>query len=311
MLRLLIIFTLLFSTAQADTLSVLKKVPQKYDYCFKVDVNKLLKVEKLRSMMDENDGFTKLEKTLKDKLGLAIDDVSSVYICGDSRQYYNLRDIKNIDIDSAFIVEFNKDIDLVKIEKEFPEIFKTKYEMNGVQCVQVASKEMKNAQAAFVSPRTVYVCPDYSLSEMLETKPTTSILANKMIVNLLKNNGFGGIFSIVHAGELLKVPAMTPWLKDYRGGTINVYYDAYGLKVEFSTNYASLESVKNASLMTSMGLNLLDVKPELKELKELVKFQVHDNNLYIDFEVSTMMLEKLKKMAEKQIMGRRNRGQKK
>lgn len=305
MFRFLLVFSLLISASYADTLSVLKKVPKKYDYCFKVDVAKLLKVEKLRGMMDKNDNFKKVEKTLEDKLGLSIEDVNSVYICGDTTQYYNLRDIRNIDIDSAFIIEFNKDIDLVKIEKEFPAIFKTKYEMHGVQCVQVASKEMKNAQAAFVSPRTVYVCPDYSLNEMLETKPTTSILANKVIVNLLKNNGFGGIFSIVHAGEILKVPAMTPWLKDYRGGTINVYYDTYGLKVEFSTNYASLESVKNASLMTSMGLNLLDMKPELKELKELVKFQVHDNNLYIDFEVSTAMLEKLQKMAEKQMNFRR------
>ena len=86
----------MFSAGYADTLTVLKKVPQKYDYCFKVDVNKLLKVEKLRDMMDENDGFTKLEKTLKDKLGLEIEDVSTVYICGDSSQYYNLRNIKNM-----------------------------------------------------------------------------------------------------------------------------------------------------------------------------------------------------------------------
>ena len=307
MFRLIIITALFFSVSYADTLTILKKVPQKYDYCFKVDVSKLLRVEKLKEMMDKNDGFKKLEKTLKDKLGIAIDDVSAVYICGDSRQYYDLRNIKNVDIDSAFIVEFNKDLDLAKIESEFPEIFKTKYKMNGVQCVQVASKEMKNAQAAFVSPKTVYVCPDYSLNEMLETKPKTSILMNKMIVNQLKNNGFGGIFSIVHAGELMKVPDLTPWLKDYRGGTINVYYDEYGLKVEFSTSYSTLESVKNASLMTSMGLNLLDMKPELKELKELVKFQVHDNNLYIDFEVSTAMLEKLKNMAEKSIGMRRGR----
>lgn len=305
MFRFLLVFSFFISASYADTLSILKKVPQKYDYCFKVDVNKLLKVEKLRTMIDDNDSFKKLETTLKNKLGLEIGDVSSVYICGNSSQYYNLKDINNTNIDTAFIVEFNKDLDLAKIEKEFPEIFKTKYELNGVKCVQVASKEMKNAQAAFVSPKTVYVCPDYSLNEMLETEPKTSILANKMIVNLLKNNGFGGIFSIVHAGEILKVPAMTPWLKDYRGGTINIYYDAYGLKVEFSTNYSSLESVKNASLMTSMGLNFLDMKPELKELKELVKFQVHDNNLYIDFEISTMMLEKLKGMAEKQMNFRR------
>jgi len=305
MKKLFILITFLMFSANADTLSILKKVPAKYDYCFKVDVSKLLKVEKLRTMMDKNDGFSKLEKTLNDKLGLKIDDVSSVYICGDSRQYYNLRDIENTDIDSAFIVEFNIDLDLTKIEKEFPEIFKTSYEMNGVKCVRVGNKDMKNAQAAFVSPRTVYVCPDYSLSDMLETQPKTSILSNKMIVSQLKNNGFGGIFSIVHAGEILKVPAMTPWLKDYRGGTINVYYDTYGLKVEFSTSYATLESVKNASLMTSMGLNLLDMKPELKELKELVKFQVHDNNLYVDFEVSTAMLEKLKGMAEKQLNFRR------
>ena len=303
-MKILISLILLISFAQADTLSILKKVPKKYDYCFKVDVNKMLKVEKLKVMMDKNDGFKKMQKTLKDKLGITIEDVKSVYICGNSRQYYDLRNISKVDIDSAFIVEFNKELDLAKIEKEFPEIFKTKYERNGVQCVQVASKEMKNAQAAFVSPKTVYVCPDYSLNEMLDTKPKTSILANKLIVNQLKNNGFGGIFSIVHAGELLKVPAMTPWLKDYRGGTINVYYDEYGLKVEFSTNYSTIESVKNASLMTSMGLNLLDMKPELKELKDLVKFQVHDKNLYIDFEVSTAMLEKLQGMAEKTIKGR-------
>lgn len=307
LLLLLITFTL--TSLKADTLSVLKKVPEKYDYCFKVDVNKLLKVEKLKTMMDKNENFSKLEKTLKDKLGLELKDVGSVYICGDSRQYYDLRNIKNIDVDSAFIVEFNKDLDLAKIEKEFPDIFKTSYEMKGIKCVQIASKEMKNAQAAFVNSKTVYVCPDYSLSDLLDTKPTTSILANKMIVNQLKNNGFGGIFSIVHAGEILKVPAITPWLKDYRGGTINVYNDAYGLKIELSTSYATLESVKNASLMTSMGLNLLDMKPELKELKELVKFQVHENNLYVDFEVSTAMLEKLKNMAEKSIMGRRGNNQ--
>lgn len=306
---LILLMTFTLTSLKADTLSVLKKVPEKYDYCFKVDVNKLLKVEKLKTMMDKNENFSKLEKTLKDKLGLELKDVGSVYICGDSRQYYDLRNIKNIDVDSAFIVEFNKDLDLAKIEKEFPEIFKTSYEMKGVKCVKIASKEMKNAQAAFVNSKTVYVCPDYSLSDLLDTKPTTSILANKMIVNQLKNNGFGGIFSIVHAGEILKVPAITPWLKDYRGGTINVYYDAYGLKVELSTSYATLESVKNASLMTSMGLNLLDMKPELKELKELVKFQVHDNNLYVDFEVSTAMLEKLKNMAEKSIMGRRGNKQ--
>ena len=301
-MKVLLALFLTIGFVQADTLSVLKKVPQKYDYCFKVDVNKLMKVEKLKTMMDKNDGFKKMQTTLKEKLGIAVEDVKSVYICGNSRQFYDLKNIQNIDIDSAFIVEFNKDLDLAKIEKEFPEIFKTKYEMNGVQCVQVASKEMKNAQAAFVSSTTVYVCPDYSLNDMLATKPSTSILANEMITDQLKNNGFGGIFSVVHAGELLKVPAMTPWLKDYRGGTINVYYDDYGLKIEFSTNYATLESVKNASLMTSMGLNLLDMKPELKELKELVKFKVHDKSLYIDFEISTAMLEKLQGMAE-QTMG--------
>lgn len=301
-MKVLLALFLIIGFVQADTLSVLKKVPQKYDYCFKVDVNKLMKVEKLKTMMDKNDGFKKMQTTLKEKLGIAVEDVKSVYICGNSRQFYDLKNIQNIDIDSAFIVEFNKDLDLAKIEKEFPEIFKTKYEMNGVQCVQVASKEMKNAQAAFVSSTTVYVCPDYSLNDMLATKPSTSILANEMITDQLKNNGFGGIFSVVHAGELLKVPAMTPWLKDYRGGTINVYYDDYGLKIEFSTNYATLESVKNASLMTSMGLNLLDMKPELKELKELVKFKVHDKSLYIDFEISTAMLEKLQGMAE-QTMG--------
>ena len=298
-MRILLTLLLLIGFAQAETVSILKKVPKKYDYCFKIDVNKMMKVEKLKTLMDKNDGYKKMQTTLKDKLGLTVEDVKSVYMCGNSRQYYDLKNIAEIDIDSAFIIEFNKDLDLAKLEKEFPAIFKTKYESNGVQCVQVGSKEMKNAQAAFVSPRTVYVCPDYSLNEMLETKPATSILANKLIVEQLKNNGFGGVFSLVHAGELMKVPAMTPWLKDYRGGTINVYYDDYGLKVEFSTNYATLESVKNASLMTSMGLNLLDMKPELKELKELVKFKVNDKSLYIDFEISTAMLEKLQGMAEK------------
>ena len=57
--------------------------------------------------------------------------------------------------------------------------------------------------------------------------------------------------------------------------------------------------------MTSMGLILLDMKPELKELKELVKFKVNDKSLYIDFEISTAMLEKLQGMAEKSMGIRR------
>ncbi len=302
-MRIILLALFFVGFAQADTLTILKKVPKKYDYCFKVDINKMMKVDKLKAMMDKSDEYKDIQKTLKDKIGLDVADVKSIYMCGNSRQYYELKRLGEIDIDSAIIIEFNKELNLSKLEKEFPEIFKTKYERSGVQCVKLATEEMKNAQAAFVSPTTVYICPDYSLNDMLSTKPSTSILSNKLITDQLKNNGFGGVFSIVHAGELLKVPDMTPWLKDYRGGTINVYYGDYGLKIEFSTNYATLESVKNASLMTSMGLNFLDMKPELKELKELIKFKVKEKSLYIDIEISTVMLEKLQKMAERSVQG--------
>ena len=90
---------------------------------------------------------------------------------------------------------------------------------------------------------------------------------------------------------------MAPWLSDYRGGTFNLYYDeSKGLDVELSTNYKTIESVKNASIMVGMGLNFLDMKPELKEFKELVKFRVLENNLYIDFNVSPTMMKKMEKM---------------
>ena len=294
--------------AQADLKDVFTKIPQKFDVVMKLDLQKLLMVKQISDKIVNNTQYKEMQKSLKEKLNLTDKDILSVYLCGNTKQYYNLsyKDMQSTLFDSLVIVELAKELDFEDVKKQLPKNAKVKI-INGINCIAVENKQMRNPHAAFITPKMIMICPDYGLKALLPLKPENSILKNTKIVEMLKENGFGGIVSIVHAGTLQKVPPMAPWLSDYRGGTFNLYYDeSKGLDVELSTNYKTIESVKNASIMVGMGLNFLDMKPELKEFKELVKFRVLENNLYIDFNVSPTMMKKMEKM----VNSRRERFQK-
>jgi hypothetical protein len=294
--------------AQADLKEILKKIPKKYDTVFKMDIQKILGVESINKRIIDNPQFKEMQKNLKDKLNLSEKDILSVYMCGNSTQFYNMKDFQNIKFDSLIIIELAKALDFEAVKKEIPAAFAKVKEVNGIQCISIKNEQMRNPQAAFITPKMIMICPDYCLKETLTLKPENSILTNKKIVEMLTENGFGGIISVVHAAVLQKIPPMTPWLKDYRGGTFNIFFeDSKGLDVEMSTNYSTIESVKSASLMVGFGLNFLDMKPELKELKELVKFRVHENNLFIDFHLSPVMMKKMEKMVKDGISDRTER----
>jgi hypothetical protein len=303
-----IICLLLISFAfasQADLKDVLKKIPKKYDTVFKVDVQKVLGVESINKKIVDDPKFKEMQKNLKDKLNLTEKDILSVYMCGNSTQFYDLKGLQDINFDSLIFIELAKPLDFEAVKKELPAAFAKVKEVNGIKCISIENKQMRNPQAAFVTPKMIMICPDYCLQETLTMKPENSILTNKKIVEMLTENGFGGIVSIVHAAVLQKVPPVAPWLKDYRGGIFNIFFEkSSGLDVELSTNFSTVDSVKSASLMVGVGLNFLDMKPELKEFKDLVKFRVHENNLFIDFNLSPEMLKKMENMVANGISDR-------
>jgi len=290
--------------AQADLKDVFTKIPHKFDVVMKLDLQKLLKVKKISEKIVDNDQYKKMQKTLQEKLNLTDKDILSVYMCLNTKQYYNInfQDLEKTLFDSLIIVELAKELEFDKVKAELPEQFTKIKVINGINCIAIENKQMRNPHAAFITPKMIMISPDYGLKDLLALKPENSILKNAKIVEMLKENGFGGIVSMVHAGTLQKVPAMTPWLSDYRGAALNMYYDeSKGLDVELSTNYKTIESVKSASIMVGMGLGFLDMKPELKEFKELIKFRVLENNLYIDFKVSPTMIKKMEDMANARI----------
>ncbi len=298
MKKLLLILLSTFTLASnAEVKDVFRKVPKRFDIVMRLDVKQLLQVEKLKEKLIENKAFQEIKEKLAEKTGLSEKDLLSITFCANSKQYYNIKDFRDINFDSLMMIELAKPLDLEAVIKELPSNAAKIKEVHGIKCISIENKQMRNPQAAFITPKLIAICPQYCLEEVLTVSDETCIFQNKMIIEMLKENGFGGLFSVVHAGQLQKVPSLTPWLKQYIGGSFNMYYEeSNGIDIEFTTTYDSVQAVKSASLMIGMGMNFLEMKPELKQFKELIKFRVHERSLLVDFNISQEMILKFEKM---------------
>ncbi|MCM8534598.1 MAG: hypothetical protein NE334_01540 [Lentisphaeraceae bacterium] len=296
----------------ADTKDILKRIPADYDYVLCVRFPELFKNEKLKRRIDENKQFIEAKKNVEEKLGLKEEDLLSFYIAGVAAQYQGLNkmsDLNSKKLETAAFMELGKDLNLDDLEKQFPQAFTGRQTVNGVTCIEFKADNMDQARLAFISPRTLMVCPQNQLAELTKLTIDQSMLANRSAERLLTTNGFGGILSFVHWGEIGEVHPMTPWMKNYSGGTVNIYYEeAKGLDVELTMSFNDLTSVKSASLLLGMGMSFLDMKPELSQLKQLIDFKAYDKNLMIDVKISSGMLTQLESMVKN--IGKRPRGNK-
>ena len=287
----------------ADDKDILKRVPRDFNFFVKLDIEKLLNIDQLKKSVLENKQFEEMRKSLQEKLALEVEDIEAFYICGNSDQFFEMAEKgfasqRGEFAVSAFVV-LKEDLDLQKIRKQFPDEFTAMKEINGIKCI--GFKEEQNPHVAFLAERLVMACPQKVLQKMLTTTPQSCILKRKQVVDQLMKNGLGGVCSIFHNGEVLLVPAQFPWLKQYNGASLNVYYDEKsGIDVELSVGFNELSAAKNASIMVNLGLGFLEIKPELKRFKDMIAFRSHKSDLLLDVKAPQEVMLSLKSEFEAQ-----------
>jgi hypothetical protein len=306
--RTLSLITVLFYLSiglVAESKDILQKIPADYDYVFCLRFSKLFANDAIMKKMNSNKELVAARKKLEEKIGLKQEDLQSIYVAGVAAQYQKIKSIKSVDkLDTVIFVELTKELNVEKLQESFSQTFSGSKTVNGVRCVQFNAGSMKDAYLAFLSPKLLMLCPDKNLLELVNITKEDSMLANPQAERLLRTNGFGGILSLVHWGQIGEVHPMTPWMKNYTGGTINLYYEeAKDLELECTLTFNDLASVKSASLLIGMGLSFLDFKPELAQFKQLIDFKVYEKNLLVDVKVSTGMFANIENLFKK--MGRR------
>ena len=184
---LLILISIFTLGASAEIKDVFRKVPKRFDMVMRLDVKQLMQVEKLKEKIVENDAFKEIKEKLKEKTGLSEKDLLSITMCGNSKQFYNLRDFQNINFDSLIFIELAKPLDFEAVLKELPSNTAKVKEVHGVKCISIENKQMRNPQAAFITPTLIAVCPEYCLEEVLTVSDETCIFQNKMIIEMCRS----------------------------------------------------------------------------------------------------------------------------
>lgn len=306
---LFVLSSLCFS--HAGMKDVLSRIPAHYDYVLAVRFPEMLKNEKLSQKIFEDKQFLKFQQEIKDKIGLESKDLLSLYMGGVAAQYQRMkswRELSKAQYDTAVFVELSKPMDLAFVKKQFPEAFAGEKIVNGVTCVQFKDEKMKNAYLAFLKPDLFMITADHQLPELTKLSVEKSVLADERARRLLTTNGFGGVLSFVHWGKIGEVHPMTPWMKDYNGGSFNLYFEEnQDISAECTMTFNKLESVKGASLLVNMGMSFLDFKPEFAQLKRLIDFKVYDKNLLIDVKVTETSWNMITKAFDDMKMSRRPR----
>jgi len=297
MKKILFILLLCALSLYADDKDILKRMPKDFDFVVKLNIEKLLLVKDLQQSMLKSDEFKDMQKKLKDKLGLTENDIESCYISGSSLPLFEMAengkwspDADNIE--TGIFVKLKKKVDFVQLKKEFPHVFSDIKEVEGFKCIKI--NERQNPHVAFLEEKLIMVCPERILKKMLTTKAESSLLMKQDVVNQLMKNGFGGVFSMFHCGEFSIVPKQTPWLKDYNGASINVFYDEKkGVDVELTVGFDKLSSAKNASLLINFGMGFMEMEPQLKQFKQMIKFRSYKKDLLLDVKVSLFMINSI------------------
>ncbi|MCH2207355.1 MAG: hypothetical protein MK132_15975 [Lentisphaerales bacterium] len=298
-------------TCYADDREALKRIPAHYDYVLAVRFPEMLKNEKVSQKIFEDKEFLDFQKEMKSKIGLESKDIISLYIGGVAAQYQRMkswRELSKQQYDTAVFVELAKPLDLAVVKQKFPGAFAAEKTVNGVTCVQFKDEKIKNAYLAFLKPNLLMLTADHQLPELTKLPIENSVLADERARRLLTTNGFGGVCSFVHWGKIGEVHPMTPWMKDYNGGSFNLYFeDNQDISAECTMTFNKLESVKGASLLVNMGLSFLDFKPEFAQLKRLIDFKVYEKNLLIDVKLTEKSWNMITKAFDEMKMKRRPR----
>ena len=310
------IFLLLFISAclsfvNAANKKILGKIPADYDYVVSIRIPELFKNEKLSKKMQENDDYKEFLDKMTKKIGLTEKDLVSISIGGIAAQYEKMRswqEFEEQEFDTAVYVELAKPLDFEKIMKEFPEVFAGKKEVNGISCVRLKDSDMKDAYLAFLAPDLLMMSSDHQLPKLTKLSVGQSVLAHSDAKRLLTTNGFGGVFSIVHWGAVGEVHPMTPWMKNYTGSSINLYFEGnQDIALQCTMTFSDLQSIKGASLLINMGMSFMDIKPEFAQFKNMIDFKVFEKNLMLDVKVNETSWEMMTNAFEDMSINRRKR----
>lgn len=308
---LLLLISTCLSVVNAANKRILEKIPADYDYVVSIRIPELFKNEKLSKQMQENDEYKDFLGKMTEKIGLTEEDLISVSIGGIAAQYERMRswqELSKQEFDTAVYVELAKPLDFEKVKKEFPEIFAGQKEVNGITCVQFKDKNMKDAYLAFLEPDLLMMSSDHQLPMLTKLSIDKSVLAHSEAKRLLTTNGFGGVFSLIHWGEIGEVHPMTPWMKNYTGGSFNLYFeDNQDISLQCTMTFSDLQSIKGASLLINMGMSFMDIKPEFAQFKNMIDFKVFEKNLMLDVKVTETSWNMITKAFEDMTKNRRQR----
>ena len=308
---IVILLSLIFNI-QADLKEVLLKVPKRFDTVIKVNVEGLKKVKALSGLFKGLPNSSKSLEELQKQLGFDPDIINTIYICSNFKQFFDEKgmpkkenDIGNLiqkgHFDLLIFAELNKALDTSELAKNMPKDSQ-EYTMNDTKCFKISNKQFKNINVILFKDKLIGLAPEFAVKDLLSDEKTDTILRNKKTVELLKENGFGGLISVLHSGIFIKVPEMTPWLKEYRGSVLNLWFSEKDeVEIEYTLNFQTLEAVKNAYTLTTLGMNFLESRPDLQDFKNGIKIKVNETNLLIDIKIKPKLFTNVINGAQTQL----------
>ena len=296
MKRLLLLLLLLPTLLPAGLKDVLKKIPKSNDFLISFDVASMLKLDKVSESLQKNSEYVKQRDQLVKSLGISEEDISRIYMCGNAEkaQQFNRMPSDVGDLDFTVFVEFTKPVSVDGILKEANEWIGEVQERHGIRYCRFRQKEMQGSNLVFLKPELICVVSNTALDNLLKLDAKESLITNKKAVALLKENGFGGMLSVMHCGAITKIPDAAPWLADYNGASINLYYsEEKGVDIEGTMKFTSVKAVQSVYALAGMGMSFLDAEPTMAKLKEQIKIRVHEQNLLIDIKVTPDLIKKI------------------
>ena len=185
--------------------------------------------------------------------------------------------------EGAIYLKTKNTLDFDLLVKNFPERIKAVDEKTWA----ITDKNAKGMQIRVLADRLLLICKESEMKTYETLNKEDCLLKDQQTVDLLMKNGFGGVFSLFYTGAIAEAPAQFPWLKEFSGGSLNIYHDeTTGFEMELTLGFHQLKAVKDASLMINMGMSFLMMNPETAVYKDLIKFQSHEKDLILDIKLS-------------------------